>query len=426
MDNIKKLFGFTTKINLKNNIHKIYINNRPEHNGFGIDFENFILTPYHVIQNNRNIIVDNNEYIVLLEIDEYDIAVLIKQNQSTSDNNISYFLKLFQEFIDTQIIKITDINDQFYNDSNNELYKQYYINDLINFKYIETRHIHLKTNLFPAIPLYVYNKIMLDVDYYGYSGCPLVCLNLYTSLLISERNDNEIIGIPFEIIYKIINTYNNNNNKFYYLPIKLNDESISQKKYKSINKDDTIMKIDDKKIIKNSIFDDYLKIYLSHDTYILLNGIKFISIQVHRIIKSKLREFTFSFCTNELKYSDLFLNYKDTQINNQILKSIEFSKMSEEYLIDCIHKKINIPNIDYDNIYNSKKIIYIKTINDPDILKKFIANNIDISNNIYILSKISKSYISNINDITKYKELNNKNFTIEIIDPKQNKIKIKI
>ena len=71
-------------------------------------------------------------------------------------------------------------------------------------------------------------------------------------------------------------------------------------------------------------------------------------------------------------------------------------------------------------------MIYIKNICDINIQKKFNESNIDINNNIYILSKISGKNVNNINDIIKFNDYNYKYITIEIIDPKQNKIKIKI
>ena len=165
---------------------------------------------------------------------------------------------------------------------------------------------------------------------------------------------------------------------------------------------------------------------MNYDSYILLNGLKNIKIKLSRTTKIYKKFHTILINTRELKYYDLFLNYKDINKDNYVLKSIEFSKLSEEYLIECIHNKINIPNIDYDNIYIFKKMIYIKNICDINIQKKFNEANIDINNNIYILSKISGKNVNNINDIIKFNDCNYKCITIEIIDPKQNKIKIKI
>jgi hypothetical protein len=90
MDKLIKMFA-STHIS-SDIVQKIYINNQTDSNGYGIVFENFVLTPYHVIENSKIISVNNIEYNILLEIDEYDVAVLINKI-NTKQEDISYFLK---------------------------------------------------------------------------------------------------------------------------------------------------------------------------------------------------------------------------------------------------------------------------------------------------------------------------------------------
>jgi hypothetical protein len=67
-------------------------------------------------------------------------------------------------------------------------------------------------------------------------------------------------------------------------------------------------------------------------------------------------------------------------------------------------------------------MLYLEAINSKSNDKS--DNNIDLDNNIYILNKISGHKIYTLNNINKYKTSNQ--MIIELIDPFNRKIKIKI
>jgi hypothetical protein len=160
-----------------------------------------------------------------------------------------------------------------------------------------------------------------------------------------------------------------------------------------------------------------------YDTYILMNGLNFVDITLYRTVKKIIKEYKINVKTKYLNYRDISLNYKDTKLST-ICNLIEFSELSEEYLIDCISNGIKIPDINYNNIYNKKKLIIIKNINNDIIKNAFLNKGLDISSNIYILNKISGKNIKNIDEVIQYNKYNR--LTFEFIDDKDKKIKIKI
>ncbi len=392
---------------------KIYINGDKLHNGSGLLLEDYVLTVYHVIEDANNIIINNEEYNVLLFIDEYDIAVLTKK---IFQGNIFSFLNIFKKFIERNCIKIKDIDE--YVD------EPFILERNISFQFLEVIHMHPKTNLFPSIPIYSFKKNINNFDYGGFSGHLIKYYNMNSCLLISERlSSNQILGIPFEVIYKLIDIYINNKKQFCYLPLILDENSFVINNFRNILKDDMITNINNKDLIENTIFDSDLKINLMYDTYILMNGFDFVDITLYRTVKKIKKEYKINIKTKYINYKDFSLNYKDKQLST-LCNSIELSELSEEYLIDCMSNGIKIPDIDYNNIYNKRKIIVVKDIHNDIIKNAFLNRGLDIDSNLYILNKISGKYIKHIEEVNMYNKYNK--LTFEFIDDKHKKIKIKI
>ncbi len=411
MESFIKLFSSNTNINTQvsdQTIKKIYVNNN-DFNGYGIVIDKYILTLYHVIKDSTNITVDNLSYRLLLTLDEYDIAILVRKSSNLFD-----FINYFNEFNDDNIIKMSDIEDftglQFKLDN-------------INITFNEIIHSHIRTNLLPSIPVYSFD-IIHDIDYSGYSGHPIKYKDKYVGMLIMQKNSSKnLIVLPFDIINRIIKSYYMNDMKFYHLPVVLNDNIIINHGFRTLMPNDIIVSINNIELIDNTVYDEDLGVRLVYDTYLLLNYYHTIHIVYMRLFKSRKKVYNTVIKLKELNYSNLMLNYKD--YNNSIkINSIEFSELSEELLINSFNNKINIPAIDYNNIYNKYKLIYLKNISNPKLLKMLADNNINIDKNIYILSKISGKKIKCIKDINNFTK--NVELTIELIDSNNNNIKIKI
>lgn len=400
---------------------KIYIDDNKQHNGTGLLLGDYVLTVYHVIENAKNININNEQYNVLLFIDEYDIAVLCKKSsqktsQNSSQHNIFSFLNIFNKFIDKNCIRIKDIDDY--------VNEPFILERNISFQFLEVIHMHPKTNLFPSIPIYSFKKNINNFDYGGFSGHPIKYYNSSVCLLMSERlSTQQILGIPFEIIYKLIDIYIKNKKQFCYLPLILDENSFVINNFRNISKDDIITHINSTDLINNTVLDPYLEINLMYDTYILMNGFDFVDITLYRTVKKIKKEYKINIKTKYLNYRDFSLNYKDTHLST-ICNSIELSELSEEYLIDCIINGMKIPEINYENIYNKKKLIILKNIHNDIIKNIFLSRGLDISSNVYILNKISGKNIKHIEEIIEYTKYNR--LTLEFIDDKHKKIKIKI
>jgi hypothetical protein len=231
------------------------------------------------------------------------------------------------------------------------------------------------------------------------------------------------LGIPFEVIFKLIDIYIHNKKQFCYLPLILDENSFVINNFRNILKDDMITNINNKDLIENTIFDSDLNINLMYDTYILMNGFDFVDITLFRTVKKIKKEYKINVKTKYLNYKDFSLNYKDIKLST-ICNSIELSELSEEYLINCISNGIKIPDINYNNIYNKKKLIVLKNIHNDVIKNIFLNKGIDISSNVYILNKISGKNIKHIEEVVQYNKYNI--ITFEFIDDKHKKIKIKI
>ena len=283
--------------------------------------------------------------------------------------------------------------------------------------------MHPKTNLYPSIPIYSFKKNITNFDYGGYSGHPIKYYNVNACLLISERiSSQQILGIPYEIIYKLIEIYIENKKQFCYVPLILDDNSCVINNFRNILKNDIITHINNTELNGNTVYDHTLNISLLYDTYILMNGFNFVDITVYRTVKKNKKQYKINVKTKYLNYKDFSLNYKDTKQTVEY-NSIELTELSEEYLINCITNGMKIPEINYENIYNKKKLIILKDIHNEEIKKVFLDNGLDVSCKVYILNKISGKNIKHIEELA-YKTYNK--LTFEFLDDKHRKIKIKI
>lgn len=388
------------------NIIKIYSDNN-NFNGHGLFLDGFILTAQHVVNECNNIFINNKKYINIIDIDEYDISVLKDINDNRTINN---FIKIFKNILN-KTIKISNMLEKTNNicSINNDL------NDILKYKKICSTNI--KTNLYPQILIYEYENPDINRNFEGMSGSIIYYKNKLMSLLIGGR-DNNIIALPIDIIYNILYYYVKNNMKLYYCPFIIKN-NIVQYNYNFLIKDDIILKINNIEIDNDIIYDNKFKIKMLYSTFIIINGLNNIHIEYCRNTKKGKIIKKNSMYLNELNNNILFMNYKIKDSENIKFKDMIFSELSEEFLINCIHNNINIPNIDYNLIYRQTKYIYLRYINKSkysDILK--------IPDNIYILNKISGRKIKNISDIQKFNKYNL--ITIELIDPFNNTIKIKV
>ncbi len=411
MDSFIKLFGSHVNIredSKQDNIKKIYINNNKDYSGYGIMIDKYILTLHHVIEGAKNITINDLSYQLIFYIDEYDIAILSRTN-----SNIFEFIDALNYF-NNNIIKIADSEDYC---------NLYFSLNNIDIEFKEISHSHIKTNLFPSIPVYTFN-ILDDIDYAGYSGHVVTYKDKYIGLIVMQKQETrELVVLPFDIISMLIKSYYVNDMKFYHLPIVLNDNVIVNHGFRTLMPHDKIISINGILLNDNTIFDDNLGIKMMYDTYILLNNFNILNVVYMRINKTKNKIYNTKIKLKELNYSNLMLNYREYN-NNVVINSLEFSELSEEIIIDCIRNNINIPEIDYDKIYNKQKMIYIKNISNPKLLKLLESNGMNLDKNIYLLSKISGKKINSIKDINNFKK--NVQLTVDLIDSNNNNIKIKI
>lgn len=387
----------------------IYIDDNKEPNGYGMVIDDIVLSAYHVVRNSNKIIINDKKYKIELYIDEYDIVILNKTNNII---NYDYFLNKLNTYI---IYKIKNF-ESIVNKTFNILDKKIILDDL--------QCNHVVTNIFPPVPVYIFSSIIENFDYSGYSGSMIRFKNNVLCMLISENIETKkITGLPLEIIYKILKGYINNNMKFYYLPIILTD-NILQNNFRTLVKNDQIKTINNQEIENNMIYDIDLNNKILLDTYILLNGIQKVYIEYYRNYKKKKKEHKNNISLKVFNYKNISINFRDTDIDIDI-SNLLFSELSEERIINMYNKNIKIPNNIYDNIFTSKKI-FLKNIIDSDykLNRYLLNNNIDISNEIYILDKISGKKIRNIKDIEKFTKY--KNITIELINTNMDNIKIKI
>jgi len=381
--------------------------------GKGIIIDNYILTLSHIVTTNNIIYVNRIKYTELLNIDFYDICIFTKDDK-TCNNDIYKFLVEFKKFIEEKCILLqnnTDFieNNNAYLNMNNKFY------ELI---YEKIENTNLKSYIYPSIPMYLFNfksttnNNIEDILSSGISGTCVLYQNKYIGLIVSQNKEKFIEIIPFEIIYDIIKNYIINSNNFYYIPLLIKN-NINQNKYKKILKNDYITKINNKLLINDKIFIDKYKIFIPYQTYILLYcNLKNINIEIKKKYNNNIEKINIDL--NKYNFDLLFLNHKDN-FDSVTLFNITFKELSEEFLVNNIK---DICTINYDKIYNKKKLIYIEKIEKLD--NKYV----DIEKNVYLLNKISGHKINKLNDITKY--MNNKQLTLELIDPYDNIIKLKL
>jgi len=369
------------------NVYDIHINDI--YYGKGLKISNYILTLSHIIEDNNFIYVHDTRYNLLLNIEFYDICVL----SSNQESNINIFIDELENFIEKNCLKLH--NHSKYKNTNFKIY-----NSNHELEFIELNNINLKTYLYPAIPMGIFEiknmskKQMIELCESGISGSLISKNNKYFGLVVSQNENNSIEIMPFEIIHNIIKTYINNNNNFYYLKLPNNN----------------IVSINDKPLVRNQIFIQEYNFDISLQTYILLFcNEPYVNITKtnNNTEKNKLYKYNFN---------NMFLNYKENNLEISIFDFV-FKELSEEFLIKNQQK--NISDINYDNIFNKKKLLYLEKINN----KKY-CDYIDTTNNIYVLNKISGHNINKLSDINKY--LKNKKITFELINPNNDIIKIKI
>jgi len=396
----------------------IYVDDYSNIVGYGLEIKYFVLTAFHVVENSTIIVIRKKKYKLLFNLDEYDIAILIEEHRN---NTLENFLSLFFTFIKQDIINIKDYNK--YNNQQFELF------DKTNIIFDDICLSHLKTNIMPSIPIYTYN--VQDKDYYrdfsGFSGSSIKFNDRYSSMVISQKaSSREITGLPYDIIYNILYSYSINK-CLYYFPVVLDENNKCTNHYNLLYINDQIVEINNI-IVENDnlMFDSNLGIHIKYDTYILLYNTEHIGIKIKRKTKKYDKIYLYKIKLKEFKYKNIFINYKNKLSidTKEYIRSLEISELSEEFLIQCIHNNIAIPEINYQFAYNNKKLLYISDITDFNVYYEFEKNKINIRNNIYILNKISGKKINNINDIQKY--INSEKLTIELLDSNSNIIRIKI
>ena len=420
IDYILNLFSAHTISNkekyFENYMCDISINDKID--GKGIIISDYILTLHHIVDNNMYIYINKVKYKLLLTIDFYDISIFIKYNMYNiydinNDNKlIEKFMMDYQDFIKYNCISLIEHttflekNFNLYHNINNTIY---------DLEYKKINNINLKSYLYPSIPMYIFNFMNIsDTEYKylcgsGISGNVILHNNKSIGLIVSEHT-NKIEVMPFEIILDILKNYINNSNNFYYLHLLIKN-NINQTKNKKILKNDTILKINGNILDNDNIFIKKYNIMIHYQTYILLYATKVIEIE---FMKKKYNTDIIELQLHKYNFNNLFLNYKETDVTINIFNMI-FKELSEEFLINNSYK--NICTINYDDIYNKKKLIYLDKINVS-------FRNLDTQNNIYILNKISGHNINKLSDINKYK--NNKKITLEFINSNDNIIKIKL
>ena len=402
-----------------NNECNIKLDNTDIIYGKGLKIGDFILTLKHIINKNEYIFINNYKYILLLDIDFYDICLLVNDQTYNDILNktklISQFILVFEKYIKYNCLHL--INHSQYIDHNFTI-----SSSNINFKFIKLENVSLKSFIYPSIPMGIYKISEYELDTQlklskcGISGNIIKYKNLDFGLIVSQDLTNNFIEIlPFDIIYDLIVKYNQNN-MYYYLPIKL-CENIANKSYMACQKNDCIEYINNNKINNNKIYIKKYDFEIDYQTFILLFCNKNLNLDIIRIISKNKFIRNLNIEIKEYDFKKIILNYDE--ISNAInLKGYIFKELSEIYLLKNLDK--NIPEIDYNNIYNKKKLIYLYKIDMPIKFEK----ELNIEKNIYLINKISGTIINSITDIEKYK--NNKKITIELINPLKQKIKFKL
>lgn len=391
--------------------------------GNGIIIGDYILTLSHIIEDNKYIYHNNIRYDILINIKFYDICVLcVMPTNKIIDRktNISDFITLLETYIDNNCIKIMNHTNHI----NTDL-KLFGKNITLILQMLEDTY--LTGFIYPPLPLYKLsfnnprsdNNIDIDIDAIcesGISGSIVYNKDGCLGLIVSQKLSTNIIEImPLEIILDVCKKYITYE-LFDYIPLIINNNVIKHT-YKNIYKNDFIKTINNNILDNNQILIKKYNYYMNYQTYILLYCNDKIDIELihngkqryEKIITLNLLPYNFKNISINYEQNDEFIKFND----------FEFKELSEKYILNNIDK--NIPDIDYDNIYKNKKMLYVSNITN---INGIINEKLNLEKNIYVLHKISGHKIFTLNDIRKY--LNNKQITLELIDPNKKSIKIKI
>lgn len=392
-------------------------------NGYGIIFNNYVITLNHIIENiyHNEYSINKKEYDILFKIDIYDIIILIKKNE---DKNIKLFLEEFNKFYDSTKIftfeELLNLDENYkLKIANTDLY--------LNNKNVEL--VELKSKLYPKIPI-LFSIFDLerykDIEIKGLSGSIIHIDKKIIGLLTSINENQEFEIIPMVIIKLLIQSTIKNGFKFYSLPVNVIQKEdltlyISNSVSTILQQKDLIIKIDDKNIEENkSIYDSQLNICIPIDTYIILNGKITLDIEYRKFTKNKNTFITQvnNIRLQEVDFKQTMISYKDTEKNVELF-GLKFKELSEDFLLKCLNNNISIPDLDYSYKFSDKKIIilygysqYIK----HNIIEIFKKNNIDINKNLYRLVRISKKEISTIDDVEYHNLLERKKITLQFLN----------
>lgn len=426
METLLKFLGLNTTFNQVD----LYVSGIYNPIGKGIEYDEYVLTLEHITNDvtifttHRNII----EYKSIFKIDEYDIDILC---QKGIDGNIEIFLK---KLMNTNYIKIKDINKNIDTDStkslglpnldgkntsvspitlsdNDSIYKVYKSNLTLQYEQIEC--IELKSTIFPQIPIIkcnIYTNYLDELS--GLSGSIVYRNNKILGILTSDYKENIEI-LPFEFIIDIMIMTHKYCRR--YCPLQMNN-NIIQKTYKSLKKNDMIIKIDDIDIDDfGKIYYDKYDIFIPIKTYILLKKNKHIDIKICRNVNKIKKYYDIKYLIDKFNESNITINFRENtkEIN---IKNVSIKELSEEFIAKT-DKKICAIN---DDIYSNKKILYVKNVKNINNINL----DLDLEKNVYILRKISGHNINNINQIKKY--ISQTHCVLELKDPNNNIIKIRI
>lgn len=415
LEYIMSTLNFDDQVDHQNNnnyVCDIIINGNID--GKGIIIDKYVLTLSHIIENNAHVYINDIKYNLLLNIDIYDICIL-SNSMEPDIININDFINKFDEFIKNNCISLCE-HSKF----NHYDFRIYNTNYELKFNNID--NINLKSYLYPSIPMGLFNIMNISLSELqslccsGISGSVLESNNKYFGLIVSQNNDSMLEIISFEIISDVIKSYIANQNNFNYLPLTISMD-INCFTYRHILKNDIIKYINKQKIIQDNIYIKKYNLKIPYQTYILLFCFdKFIDIDIIRHKKTVIIEEKINIKLCKYNFKNIFLNYKETNLHVDIF-NFTFKELSEEFLIKNTEK--NICKINYDNIFNKKKIIYLEKINNVEKYNYYL----DMKNDVYILHKISGHNINKLSDIKKY--LSNKKITFEFINPNNDIIKIK-
>ena len=409
LEYILSTLNFDDQSDHQNYVCDIIINGNID--GKGIIIDKYVLTLNHIVENNTDIYINDIKYNLLLNIDIYDVCIL----SCSLEPDINDFINRFDAFIKNTCISLCE-NSKF----NHYNFKIYNTNYELKFNSID--NINLKSYLYPSIPVGLFNIMNISLSELeslccsGISGSVIQYNNKYFGLIVSQNINNMLEIIPFEIIFDIIKSYITNQNNFNYLPLTLNRD-INCFTYRHILKNDIVEYINKQKIIQNNIYIKKYNLKIPYQTYILLFCFdKFVDIDIIRHKKTLIIEKKINIKLCKYNFNNIFLNYKENDLQVNIFNFI-FKELSEEFLIKNTDK--DICEINYDNIFNKRKLIYLENNNNIQRYNCYL----DMKNDVYILHKISGHNINKLSDIKKY--LLNKKITFELINPNNNIVKIK-